>query len=218
MMQLHEALEQIAERFGLSADNLKQHASLDNIGGWHTAPDVARWPMGSLFGVEGQVIYSLIRETKPANVMNLGTFHGASVVHMAAALKANGTPKARVYAVDLNLDAFNAANIPDDLREYIVPIEQDAIEWLNGRWPAKIGLAYEDLTHEPDQVQAVWEIFKRKANKDTLLLSHDVNHFVVGDWVKTGIQAAGVDIADGLAITVEPSDCGLFIYRQTSDN
>jgi predicted O-methyltransferase YrrM len=217
-MQLHEALEQIAERFGLSADNLKQHVSEDNIGGWHTAPDVARWPMGSLFGVEGQVIYSLIRETKPANVMNLGTFHGASAVHMAAALKANGTPKARVYAVDLNLDAFNAANIPDDLREYIVPIEQDAIEWLNGRWPAKIGLIFEDLLHSPEQVQAVWEIALKKANQGAFILSHDYSHWVVGADVAAGIAAAGIAHEDGLEVLIEPSDCGLFIYQQQSDN
>jgi predicted O-methyltransferase YrrM len=217
-MQLYEALEQIAERFGLSADNLKQYANEDNLGGWHTAPDVARWPMGSLFGVEGQIIFALIRETKPANVMNLGTFHGASAVHMAAALKANGTPKARVYAVDLNLSAFNAANIPDDLREYIVPVEMDALDYLNGRWPAKIGLIMEDLIHSAEQVQAVWEVALKKANKGAFILSHDYSHWVVGKDVAAGIAAAGVAHEDGLEILVKPADTGLFIYRQTEDN
>lgn len=216
-MNLYEALEQIADRYDLNADELKTYVDEDSIGGWHTAPDVARWPMGSLFGVEGAVLYALIRATKPLNVMNLGTFHGASAVHMAAALKRNGNPKARVYAVDKDLGMFAAAPIPEDLREYIVPVEQDALEYLNGRWPAKVGLLYEDLSHEAELVESVWKIALKKANRDTWIVSHDASHWVVGEWVRDGIEAAGVDLEDGLNLLIEPSDCGLFVYRQESD-
>lgn len=217
-MNLYEALDLIAEKYDLNAAELKTFADEDSIGGWHTAPDVARWPMGSLFGVEGQLIYSLIRATKPLNVINLGTFHGASAVHMAAALHKNGNPKARVYAVDQDLGMFAAAPIPEELREYIVPVEQDAVEYLNGRWPAKVGLIMEDLSHEAELVESVWKVALKKANRDTWILSHDVSHWVVGSWVQEGITAAGVDLGEGLELLIEPADTGLFVYRQTLDN
>lgn len=215
-MQLHEALELIAERFGLSADNLKQHVSEDAIGGWHTAPDVARWPMGSLFGVEGQILYALVRELKPLNVINLGVLHGASTAHIAAALKANGNDKARVYAVDK--EPISLDRIDPTLHPYIKPVQQDAVEFLQGRWPAKATVLFEDLTHETEQVQAVWEIMLKKANLGSLLISHDAEHYIVGPWVKAGIEGAGVDLDDGVSVLVEPSDCGLFLYQQPSDN
>ena len=221
MMQsvnIDSALEQIAGRFGLNAAELKAYAAEDDLGGYHPLPEIARWPMGSIFGVEGQVLYALVRATKPQSILNVGTFHGASAVHMAAALVRNNLPSARLYAVDINLSVFNASDLADDMRARIVPVESDAIDYLNRRWPAKVGLIFEDLAHTAAQVQSVWEIALKKANRGALIVSHDISHRSVGQNVQDGITAAGIQLADGLEVLIEPSDCGLFLYRQTADN
>src|SRR5688572_12596188 len=48
--------------------------------------------------VSGRQVYDHLRETKPNEVLELGTAHGVSAVYMAAALEANGN--GRVTTVD----------------------------------------------------------------------------------------------------------------------
>jgi hypothetical protein len=43
------------------------------------------------------------------------------------------------------------------------------------------------------------------------MISHDAMHFVVGEQVQAGIQQAGIE--NPLTLLVEPSDCGLAVWR-----
>lgn len=210
---LNTALEQIAERFGLNADDLKQYASEDTLGGYHPNQALERWPIGSMFGVEGQVIYSLTRALKPLNVINIGVYHGCSVAHIAAALLKNGNPKARVHAVDLKI--LDMPLMPDNLRPYIVEIEGDGLTFLEGRWPAKTALIVEDALHDYDNTRAMLETVKRKANLGAITVVHDVSHFVVGQDVKNAVVDAGM--GSGIELLIEPSDCGLWVWKQDKD-
>lgn len=177
-VNLNAALGQIAKRFGFDFSELVLFAAENTLGGYHPDAALEKWPIGSMFGVEGQVLYALTRALKPANVINVGVYHGCSVAHIAAALLKNGNPKARVYAVDLKI--IDMPLLPDELKPYIVEIESDGLTFLEGRWPAKTALIFEDALHDYPNTKAMLEVVKRKANIGALAVIHDVSHFIVG--------------------------------------
>lgn len=210
---LSTALELIAERFGLSADDLKQYAAEDTLGGYHPNQALEQWPIGSMFGVEGQVLYAITRALKPLNVINIGVYHGCSVAHIAAALKQNGNAKARVYAVDLKI--LDMPLMPDDLKPYIIEVETDGATFLEGRWPAKTTLIIEDALHDYPNTRAMLETVKRKANLGAITVVHDVSHHIVGNDVKNAVIDAGM--GGGIELLISPSDCGLWVWKQDKD-
>lgn len=208
-MHLNDALKAIASRLNLDANELFNFASEDTLGGYSPNPAESKWPIGSMFGVEGQCLYALTRALKPLNVINIGVYHGCSVAHIAAALLKNGNPKARVYAVDLTILAMPL--MPDELKPYIVEVESDGLTFLEGRWPAKTGLIIEDALHDYPNTKAMLETVKRKANLGALTVVHDVSHHIVGGDVKNAVVDAGM--GDGIELLIEPSDCGLWIWK-----
>lgn len=207
-ISLNASLELIAERFGLDFSDLVIYAAEDALGGWHPDPALAKWPVGSMFGVEGQILYALCRALKPVSVINLGVYHGCSVAHIAAALKQNGNEKGRVYAVDLTIREWPL--MPAELMPYIVPVESEGVAYLHKKWPAKTLMIVEDLIHSEPEVRAVWEAAMPKIAAGGMIISHDSAHFLVGDDVSNGIVMAGADTA--LTVLTEPSDCGLTLW------
>jgi hypothetical protein len=212
-ISLNAALEQIADRFGFDFSDLAIFASEDEIGGYHPDQRLEHWPIGSMFGVEGQVIYALTRALKPLNVINIGVYHGCSIAHIAVALKLNGNPKARVHAVDLQI--LDMPLLSDELRPYIVEVESDGLTFLEGRWPAKTTLIVEDALHDYPNTKAMLEAVKRKANLVAITVVHDVSHHIVGPDVKNAVLDAGM--GDGIELLINPSDCGLWIWKQNKD-
>src|SRR3990167_10454525 len=87
-MHLHSALEQIASAYSLDANALIAYAAEDLETGWDHGE--GEWPTGSIWQVEGQVLYALVRALKPARVLELGTWYGCSATHILQALEANG--------------------------------------------------------------------------------------------------------------------------------
>lgn len=71
----------------------------NDIGGWR--PDLEeearKWPIGSLFASEGERLYDLVRTHKPKKVIEVGTRYGCSTVHIATALKHNGSGRVHTY-------------------------------------------------------------------------------------------------------------------------
>lgn len=212
-LTLNDALTQLADYLDLNPDDLQQYVQEDTLGGYHPVESLEQWPIGSMFSVEGQVLYALTRALKPLNVINIGVYHGCSVAHIAAALKANGNPKARVYAVDLQI--LDMPLMPDDLKPYIQTVETDGASYLEGRWPAKVGLIIEDALHDYPNTRAMLETVKRKANLGAVTLVHDVSHFIVGGDVKNAVIDAGM--GSGIELLIEPSDCGLWVWKQDKD-
>jgi predicted O-methyltransferase YrrM len=213
MTTLQDALTAIAPLINANPDDLIQFASEDTLGGWSPNPNLAKWPIGSIFGEEGQVIYALTRALKPQNVINIGVYHGCSIAHIAAALKMNGNPKARVHAVDLKI--LDMPLLSDKLRPYVVEVESDGLTFLEGRWPAKTTLIMEDALHDYPNTKAMLEVVKRKANLGAITVVHDVSHHIVGSDVKNAVVDAGM--GDGTELLIDPSDCGLWIWKQNKD-
>lgn len=212
-IQLNDALSKLATLLDLNADDLIQYAASDTIGGYSPVSGQSLWPIGSIFDVEGRVLFAVVRAMKPLNVFNLGVYHGASVAHIAAALKANGNPKARVYAVDR--EPVDTSAIAEDLLPYVKFVESDAAAFLQERWPAKVSVIFEDLQHEEEPTREVWEILKSKLNIGGIAIAHDYAHPLVGPAMQAALEGAEID--GGLPLLISPSDCGLYCWRQSSD-
>jgi hypothetical protein len=212
-VSLQDALTAIAPLVNANPDDLIQFASEDTIGGWSPNPNFAKWPIGSIFGEEGAVIYSLVRALKPQNVINLGVYHGASVAHIAAALKMNANEKARVWAVDHK--PVPTEGIPEDLLPYIKFVESDGAEFLRGRWPAKVGLVFEDCEHLEDETRDMWELIKAKLNLGAVAVAHDYLHWVVGLDVQNALL--GAEVEPDYAALIGEADTGIAVWIQRSD-
>lgn len=206
-MSLDITLQLIAAQLDLDAGELQAYAAEDSdIGGYHPDPALQKWPMGSMFAVEGQTLYVLARALKPARTLELGTYYGCSATHLAAAVTANKTGV--LHCVD------KAFAVPDALRKNkrVKLFEQDALEWLADADLSDVTLAFEDLEHTREQVGVVWKAFMEKLPSGAVIVSHDAEHRYVSPAVRAGIEDA-LGFLPPTYLTA-PSDCGLAIYRK----
>lgn len=181
-VSLNTALMHIASRFGLDAVDLAEFVLEDDIGGYHPDPAQAKWPIGSIWHVEGQILYALVRALKPRHVLELGTYHGCSATHIAAALRKNGDG-GLLTCVDNGHDArgqFKIGHlIPDELQSYVLVIDQDLAVFTEDTRQT-FDFIFEDAFHSPEQVEAVWRQMPRLLNPGGVAVSHDACHFIVG--------------------------------------
>lgn len=210
-MNLNDALTLIADQFHLDAQVLIEHAQEDNIGGWDADTHLYGWAAGSLWSVEGKVLYALVRALKPLLCVEFGTWHGCSASHIASALKANGVGK--LICVDHG--GFGSVHIAPDLLSYIEFKSADLFDYLQSNLAA-CDFIFEDAEHLPDQVAAVWgaAVHDGLLANGGMIVSHDAMHYLVGENVQAGIAAAGIEGV--LSILIEPSDCGLAVWRKLS--
>lgn len=205
---LDKALAQIADALSLDAAALATYASEDPYPrmGWDASEGDA--PLGSLWSVEGKVLYALVRALKPHSIMELGGLHGASATHMAAALQANGV--GRITSVDNGYQVVGHGNlIPNDLKGLVSLTIYDGVEALRAR--KRVDFVFEDMMHSKEQVGDVARLAKERLTPGGVLIVHDAAHFIVGRDVLAGMQAAGLD---PLVVLIEPSDCGMAIWQK----
>lgn len=207
-MNLYDAINQLASAYDLDTEDLQAFATMDTVGGFHADPAQRRWNTGAIWQVEGQVLYALIRATKPRFIVNLGVYQGCSLAHMMAAIQAVQADNSKYKPVVVGVDLYH----PQSLPEGVEFLGMDAVQYVEEQMPAKVDLLFEDLDHGVDSVRRVWSAFQAKAKKDAFILSHDAAHFLVGTDVRLGIVASG--ILDPLILAIEPSDCGLGIWRK----
>lgn len=204
-MNLDTALTKLATRYDLDAEALRDYAAEDEVGGYHSDPKQAAWPMGSLWTVEGQVLYALIRATRPANVLELGTYAGCSTAHIEAALKKNR--KGSLVTVDNLHDNRTPAT---DYGKRVSVVHEEATAYLVASTDT-FDFIFEDLTHTVTLTAQVWAAARNRLSADGFLVSHDAAHYIVGQAVRDGIQQAGV--TDAWVGLIAPSDCGLAVWR-----
>lgn len=219
-MNLQDALQLLAMQLQLDPAELIRYAGEDTIGGYHWKADEQKWPMGSLFGVEGQILYALVRILKPAHVVEIGSLRGCSTAHLATALSVNGS--GRLTAVDIAPDARD--QFPKHLESVLTGVTADGLDWLTGQEDGSIDLLFEDSSHGTDMCAAVAELCKTKLAPGGVLVMHDAGHDLA--FVGGGVQVpsavgaevrAGLDRALGTAYRVylaEPSDCGVAVWQR----
>ena len=222
---LNQVLTFISLQLGCDPAELIAYAGEDNLGGYHFDPVEARFPIGSLYGVEGQILYALIRHLKPEKVVEIGGWAGASASHMALAVMRN--EKGRVISVDLGDENVNAATgnkhgslINPTLRSYVELVKEDGRVWLNNQAPSSLDMIFEDADHSPDLVMELSRLALSRLKPGGYLVNHDAGHVEaiypngnrtpspVGQNVQDGLARAGAAFKAYLA---SPSDCGLAI-------
>src|SRR5688572_10960959 len=97
-MNLSDALHALAEQLNLDADSLLAYANEDAVGGFHADAAQSKWQVGSIWGVEGQVLYALTRALKPQSIAEFGVNAGCSSTHFLSALEANG--QGELHSID----------------------------------------------------------------------------------------------------------------------
>jgi predicted O-methyltransferase YrrM len=207
-MNLSRTLSKIAIDFNLDADELIAYADEDTETGWDRGE--GDWPEGSLWQVEGQTLYALIRAIKPKHILELGTWHGCSATHILMAMQANDNG-AILDAVDRDTHGISPGNmIPEYLTDPFTFYLRDAMEWMT-ETTNQYDFIFEDTNHTIELTCGLWMASKPRLSPGGFMLSHDALHHAVGNAVRMGIKLAG-----GVPFTyiTEPSDCGLAIEQK----
>jgi hypothetical protein len=204
-MTLREFFELICPQLGLDVDDCLAYADEDVIGGFNMDVNERRWPTGSLWEVEGKVLYALVRAMKPRNVLEIGTWVGCSATHILEALAVNG--KGKLTSIDVNGGA--GSQIPLSLRKKWSLLEGQAQDVISNNALPHVDLVYEDGPHDLAGTQAILEAVRDNLTPK-LVISHDGMHFLVGNEIRTAYYNTFGENPQGAII--EPSDCG-FAWR-----
>lgn len=215
-MDLWNAFSLISREFNIvNPFTLDAFAVLDPHGGYHASYDDG-FPSGSLWRVEGRALYALIRASKPQDVLELGTWHGASATHILQALIDNG--QGLLHCVDNRAygDIVIGGMIPDNLRYRMVShpmsLEEKINTALEHGWT--YDFIFEDAMHNAEQVEFVWQHADRLLNPGGVIVSHDACHAIAGEAVREGIAKAGYGDKT-LNVLISPADCGFAIWRKS---
>lgn len=201
-ISLNVALDKIAAYLNLDAEQLRDYAQEDTVGGWHENKTLAKWIVGSVWEVEGQILYALVRALKPARSLEVGYFYGCSLSHMAEALMANGAG-----AIE-TVDKYPMAEIPDRYTSIARLIRADAFQW---QWNGGYDFVFEDAAHSNHLAAHIWQEFNAHAPSGAVIVSHDSEHYLVGQAVREGLETVTHDY---LSLLVDPGRCGLAIWRK----
>lgn len=208
-MNLEAALEQLETMLEIPGlYSLAYYADQDTIGGYHPDAAQAKWPVGSVFEVEGKLLYALVRALKPKKCVEIGLHYGCSATHISSALKANAVKGAKLTSIDR---ANSGTMIPDDLRPLINIVGGDGAEWLDAQKDNSVDFIFEDADHSEDLSYRVGVLAQSKLKPGGVFVAHDAAHATVGADICAGYTRAGMDYE---VYSIEPSDCGLLIWRR----
>lgn len=204
-MSLREVLRQVARWYGLNAGELIQYAAEDTLLG-----GVEGNPVGTSYAVDGQLLYALVRYCKPERILEIGTDHGGSAKHMAAACQRNG--KGHVWTVDINPNTGDG--FTDDDTQWITPVIADAAVWVTRYTGPPFDFIFEDGPHSEYMCQVVYENLARILSRKRFILSHDVSTGV-REAILNGIRKGGCNMDHVHVVTPSPSPLGFSIYQFT---
>jgi predicted O-methyltransferase YrrM len=121
----------------------------------------------------GQLLYSLVRATRPATVIEFGTSFGISTLYLAAAVRDNGT--GRVISTELSQAKITAARrtfAEVGLEDLITVLEGDALETLEG---LDSSVNFVLLDGWKDLCLPVLRLLERRIAAGTLVVADDVD-------------------------------------------
>lgn len=207
-MNLHEGLHLVADYLLLDDVRLIDYAEQDQIGGWDYDAYKHNWPCGSIFGIEGQILYALAREYRPEQVVMMSIMTGGCALsHIAAGLLETA---GRVVCVD---SERNAAYLT---RAEYAPVIDFAviygIEYLRSAPDSSIDILFDDLPKSIDTGAEIARQAQRVLRPGGLLIVHDAAHFLVGATIQEGLRRGGIN--DHLTVKIDDTDCGLAIWKK----
>lgn len=191
-MNIELVLTEIADTYHLNAHELIAYSYEDAIGGWDKGR--GEWPVGSLWSAEGRILYALVRALKPAVCVEIGTWHGCSTTHIAAALKANDY--GILYAIDDDIQGIGSehpergAMIPDAVKPFIKQVTAKGEDWLRD-FKGQVDFVYEDADHSAETTRKIWISAQARLAGGGMIVSHDAMHYIVGKDIRRGILDSG---------------------------
>ena len=123
--------------------------------------------------LEAEITYLLLREARPAVVMELGTFHGWSTSWILSALRDNGS--GRLHSFD-RIDNV-VRNVPEDLADGRWTFVQGDIKQTLDQVPADTGYLFVDAAHNSRFARWYLEHLFPRVPAGTPVSVHDVYHF-----------------------------------------
>jgi predicted O-methyltransferase YrrM len=123
----------------------------------------------------GSLFYSLVRIHKPRLIVELGTYLGYSGLHMAAALRDNGTPESRLCLIDL-WDTYPYRHCPKEQTEQafrrngLLSLPHCKVEFTNADAgkvaetfaDGAIDLMHIDISNDGEKMTALMPVWEKK--------------------------------------------------------
>jgi predicted O-methyltransferase YrrM len=123
--------------------------------------------------LEAEITYLLLRTTRPATVMELGTFHGWSTSWILSALRDNGA--GRLHSFD-RIDNV-VRNVPEELADERWTFVQGDIAQTLDQVPADTGYLFVDAAHNSRFARWYLEHLFPRVPSGIPVSVHDVYHF-----------------------------------------
>lgn len=123
--------------------------------------------------LEAEITYLLLRATRPAAVMELGTFHGWSTSWILSALRDNGTGRLHSFDIIDNV----VRNVPEDLAEGRWTFVKGDIKETLDQVPADTGYLFVDAAHNSRFAHWYLEHLFPRVPSGIPVSVHDVYHF-----------------------------------------
>jgi predicted O-methyltransferase YrrM len=153
----------------------------------------------------GDLLYALVRASRPATVVEFGTSFGISTLYLAAAVADNGT--GRVFGTELNRAKVTAARANLDeagLGGWVTILAGDALDTL-ADVPAPIGLVL--LDGWKDVCLPVLRLLEPRLDSGALIVADDINLPAMADYLTyvrdpaNGYISIAFPIEDGMEIS-----------------
>lgn len=209
---LQQAFETVGNLFGLDSAKMIRYAKRDKFSGNDEGNDY-----GISFGVEGRFLYGLLRELKPARVLEIGTHHGGSASHLALACKHNRRGHVWTFDISEHAGKHFEGEVVDLITYGWANAETKLREKIDGGMEP-FDFIFEDGGHSEHQVHTIYNMLPSLLKPGCFIISHDIAMEGVGQYILNGMKKAGVRLDDVKVILVPPSPCGLGIYQFDPDN
>lgn len=206
---LYSALSQLAADLNLDPNELYRYTHEDHIGGFNLDVNERRWKTGSIWEVEGQILFALVRAMKPMHVIEIGTWAGCGASHILEAMALNN--KGALTSIDIDAKAGYA--IPTSLRSRWEFVHMAGEHYLASEPTIPVDIVFEDASHLLKETTELLTCIRDNV-KPRLCISHDGAHFLVGFNIQTSYQRVFGE--EPHTLLVEPSDCG-FAYVVKND-
>lgn len=191
--------EDIANYLGVDYQVFRSYLEEDNHTGY---PDAVP---GSIWKVDGQILYAVARAINAMKIADIGTFGGISATHFAAAMAlVNG----KVTSVDIW--QRHGDFIPDELRRYVELVHNDGETFLRHHTD-EFDIVSEDTDHVYDTARKIAMAGRSALRPGGVYIVHDVCHVPEGVDVLRAVKDAGMD---PFVIQVQGTDSGLGFWKK----
>jgi predicted O-methyltransferase YrrM len=158
----------------------------------------------------GDLLYTLVRASRPTTIVEFGTSYGISTLYLAAAVADNGT--GRVFGTELNHAKVAAARANLDeagLGDRVTILAGDALDTL-ADMPAPIGLVL--LDGWKDLCLPVLRLLEPRLDSGALVVADDIDLPALADYLDyvrepaNGYVSIAFPIDDGMEISCRVSN------------